>query len=166
MSNCHNCGKSILFGGHKLDGRVYCGAACARTHHLWMAADRVPTHVLQQFIEQWRQGPCPKCKQQNGPIDVHHAHRVHSFVLMTQWHTRQHISCRSCGRKEQLGSTLYSVMLGWWGLPWGLLVTPMQIARNIAGLAAPKKEQASPEFERLVRRQLAERQLQVEQGAP
>lgn len=164
MSNCNNCGKSILFGGRKADGRTYCSANCLRAHPLLMAGDRVPADVLQQVVAQWRQGDCPKCKRKNGPIDVHAEHRVHSFLIMTQWHTRRHVSCRPCGRRAQLTGTLYSVALGWWGLPWGLLVTPMQIVRNIAGMTSGRPDRASPDFERLVRRQLAERQLEIEQG--
>jgi hypothetical protein len=39
--------------------------------------------------------------------------------------------------KSQLGDLAFSALLGWWGFPWGLLVTPVQIARNIAALASP-----------------------------
>lgn len=164
MSVCNNCGKSMLFGGRKIDGVTYCGGPCATSHTTWLAAGRVPADVLQQVVERERLGACPRCKKNNGPIDVHEAHRVHSFLIMTQWHTKAHIACRPCGRKLQAGGLVYSLLLGWWGMPWGLLVTPMQIFRNVGGMVAPTRDKASPAFERLIRRQMAVRQLEIEQA--
>ena len=165
MSECSNCGKFILFGGRTLDGYRYCGAGCAQRHPLLRAAERVPAQVLQQYVEQWRQGACPKCKRSTAPIDVYPHHRVHSFILMTQWSTRRQVCCRRCGRRDQLLSTLYSASLGWWGFPWGLLLTPIQVGRNVAGLLRSTPVRASADFERVVRLQLAQRQLQIEAQA-
>jgi hypothetical protein len=53
-----------------------------------------------------------------------------------------------------------SSVLGWWGFPWGLLVTPVQIARNIVGLfATPDPASPSRALTDLVRRQLAEQMM-------
>lgn len=119
MSVCNNCGKSMLFGGRKIDGVTYCGGPCATSHTTWLAAGRVPADVLQQVVEQQRHSACPRCKKNNGPIDVHEEHRVHSFLIMTQWHTKRHVACRPCGRKAQAGGLVYSLLLGWWGMPLG-----------------------------------------------
>ena len=163
MSACNNCGKSILFGGRKIDRYRYCGTACANRHPLLRAAEQVPAHVVQQYAEQWRAGACPQCKKTAGPIDVYAQHRVHSFVLMTQWSTRRKVSCRRCGRGSQLAGTLYSAALGWWGFPWGLVITPIQIARNIAGICRAHPARPSADFERVVRLQLAQKLRQNEQ---
>ena len=162
MSSCSQCCKSILFGGRKIDSRNYCSATCAQYHPLLQASDRVPEDVLQKHVAQWRKAACPRCKQQDGTLDVYEHHRVHSMILMTQWSTRRSLCCRRCGRREQLLSTLYSATLGWWGFPWGLLVTPVQVTRNIVGLCKRASEQPSPAFERVVRRQIAQRQLELE----
>lgn len=162
MSECNSCGKFILFGGRTMDGYRYCGADCAQSHGLLRAAERVPHHTLQQFVEQWRHGPCPRCKRQTGPVDVHARHHVHSFILMTQWSTRRSVCCRRCGRRDQIMGTLYCATLGWWGFPWGLLVTPVQIARNVAAMCRREPARPTTEFERIVRLQLAERQWQQE----
>ncbi len=162
MSECSNCGKFILFGGRTLDGQRYCGSACAQRHPLLRSAERVPAQVLQQYVEQWRKDACPQCKRKGEPLDVYAHHRVHSFILMTQWSTQRQVSCRRCGRRSQLLSTLYSATLGWWGMPWGLLVTPIQVGRNVVGLFRPTPQRASPAFERLVRLQLAQHQLKLE----
>jgi hypothetical protein len=162
MSSCSQCGKSILFGGRKLDGRRYCSANCAKAHPTLLAADRIPANVLQQHLDHWRNSPCPRCKRQDGPVDVHAHHRVHSMILMTQWHTRRSVCCRRCGRRDQLKGALYSAALGWWGFPWGLFVTPIQIARNITGMCRSDAAQPTPEFERVVRLHIAQRMREHE----
>ncbi|AIF46330.1 hypothetical protein [Dyella japonica] len=162
MSSCQQCGKSILFGGQTLEGRRYCSAACARSHPLHQMADRVPADVLQRHVAEWRASACPKCKRKDGTIDVHEHHRVHSLVLMTQWNTRRSVCCRRCGRRDQLLSTLYCATLGWWGFPWGLLVTPIQIGRNIAGLCRRESGQPTAQFEQIVRRTIAKHYLDAQ----
>lgn len=165
MSACNNCGKFILFGGRTIDGQRYCGPGCANSHALFQAAARIPADVLQQHVEHWRNSACPSCKQQGRPIDVYSGHRVHSFLVMTQWSTKRKVSCRRCGRREQLVSALYSATLGWWGLPWGLLVTPVQIVRNVAAAVKGEPARPSAEFERIVRMQIADRHSQAGQAA-
>jgi hypothetical protein len=165
MSSCDQCGKSILFGGKRLDGHRYCGAACARSHPLHLAAARVPQDILQRHVDAWRQSPCPTCKRQDGPIDLREHHRVHSLLLMTQWSTRRSVCCRRCGRRQQLLSTLYCATLGWWGFPWGLLVTPLQIARNLAALCKREATGPSSGFEQIVRRQIARQYLDAQSAA-
>lgn len=166
MASCNQCGKSILFGGHNLDGRRYCSAACARSHPLHLAAERVPHDILQRHVDAWRRAACPKCKRTDSPIDLREHHRVHSMVLLTQWSTRRSVCCRRCGRREQMLSTLYCATLGWWGFPWGLLVTPIQIGRNVAALCARETERPSAGFEQIVRRQIARQYLNAQEGVP
>jgi hypothetical protein len=35
--------------------------------------------------------------------------------------------------KSQLGGAAVSLIAGWWGFPWGLVMTPVQVVRNIHG---------------------------------
>ena len=46
------------------------------------------------------------------------------------------ISCRRCGLKSQAAGAAFPLVLGWWGFPWGLVVTPVQIGRNIGGMTS------------------------------
>lgn len=166
MGACSQCGKSILFGGRRLDGRRYCSAACARSHPLNLAADQVPLDILQRQVSEWRQSRCPRCKRQDAAIDVYEHHRVHSLLLMTQWSTRRSVCCRRCGRRDQLLSTLYCLGLGWWGFPWGLLMTPVQIVRNILGLCQVEPARPTTAFEHVVRRQIARHYFEAQGALP
>jgi hypothetical protein len=53
---------------------------------------------------------------------------------------------------------LFSAVCGWWGLPWGLILTPIQIGRNVFGLfTKPNPAQPSAQLEALLRNELAEK---------
>jgi hypothetical protein len=92
----------------------------------------------------------------NGPVDVFTSHRVHSMLYVTSWRSLPRISCRGCATKAQLGGLFYSLCLGWWGIPWGFVMTPVQIFRNLNGLRQdPEPTRSAPQFEALVRMRLA-----------
>lgn len=135
MASCDTCGSTILFGG-KSDGTYrFCGASCQQKGRVLVAADQVPEDTLNDHVRAVHQGSCPKCKGP-GPVDVHTAHSVYSLLFMTSWKSSPQISCRSCGVKHQALATLSSAVLGWWGFPWGLIMTPVQLGKNIAGMAS------------------------------
>jgi hypothetical protein len=47
---------------------------------------------------------------------------------------------------------------GWWGFPWGLIMTPVQLGRNLIGaLGGSEAAAPSPELEKMVRTMLAAR---------
>jgi hypothetical protein len=49
-----------------------------------------------------------------------------------------------------------SLLLGWWGFPWGVLVTPLQLGRNVIGFfSVPEPTSPSPALENMLRLQLA-----------
>jgi hypothetical protein len=37
------------------------------------------------------------------------------------------------GRLKGLPYTLLSLVLGWWGIPWGILYTPLVVLTNLSG---------------------------------
>ena len=45
--------------------------------------------------------------------------RITSFIFATHKSPVQKIFCRVCAAKEQLKSTIWTSLLGWWGIPWG-----------------------------------------------
>ncbi len=56
-------------------------------------------------------------------------------MVLTSWSSKPKLSCKSCATKRQLGAMAFSSVAGWWGLPWGLVMTPVQIIRNIVEMA-------------------------------
>ena len=88
-------------------------------------------------------------------------HLGDKYVLLL---SRPLVAGRSCGIKAQLGSALFSLFLGWWGFPWGFVMTPIQIVRNLVGLAkGPDPAQPSEQLHRMVRIQMAGQVLAAQQ---
>jgi hypothetical protein len=85
-------------------------------------------------------------------------HTALSALVVTHWRSTPILCCESCGTKAKLGALISTLLLGWWGFPWGLVFTPVQIVRNLRGLAASINHAGpSPELLQLVRGELADR---------
>lgn len=117
-------------------------------------------------MEEVHRSNCPRCNGP-GPLDVYKAHQVWSALVLTSWSSRPALSCKSCGTKRQIGALLLSGLFGWWGFPWGLVMTPVQIARNIAEMAGgPKAGSPSALLEKFVRLQAGARLAQARTASP
>jgi hypothetical protein len=109
--------------------------------------------MIEDQIDKVRAGPCEECGARAN-IDVHKSYKVYSALVWTSWKTRSHFCCQSCGRRHQGKALVSSALLGWWGVPFGLLITPWQIMRNVLAMTR-KADRASPDLERSVRIDLA-----------
>ena len=159
MKTCYHCGKTILFGGKKAGSSLFCSTTCASNRALIDASRQVPEALLQQKLQSLHQGPCPKCGGP-GPVDVHTSHRVWSALAVTAWGDRPEVSCRPCGNKRRIADTVFSLLLGWWGIPWGLLRTPVQVWKNLSGLRETgDPTRPSKELEKTLRLTLAKESL-------
>ena len=157
MASCDYCKSLILFGGKKKSGRTFCNDNCLQEGRLLLAADRLPQHAVDAAIDELHQGQCPQCNGP-GPVDVHTSHTVWSILVMTTWRSTPHVCCRSCGRQKQLTGLVTSSLFGWWGFPWGVIFTPIQIGKNLSGLfSGPDPEVPSEQLETMARLELAVR---------
>lgn len=154
MGKCAACGSVILFGGVRDGDRVYCNGHCRGRAG---AVVTVPDDVVEEQARKLHQGPCPRCGGP-GPVDVHRAHTVWSAVVLTSWKSQPYVCCTSCGNKARWQALAFSMGLGWWGVPFGLVLTPVQVGRNIAGLVSSHDPlQPSSELLEVVRSILAAR---------
>jgi len=164
MAKCGYCSTTILFGGVKDSSLTYCNQECHQKGQVLVLSRSIPNDAIADQVRQIHRGACPKCSG-SGPVDVHTSYRIYSALLYSSWSSVPNISCRSCGIKSQIGNTLFSAVLGWWGFPWGLIMTPVQIGRNLFGmLKGPDESKPSSELENLVRVSIASQALQ-QQGA-
>jgi hypothetical protein len=165
MKKCDYCGSRIFFGGVTQGPMHFCNKKCHQNGFLLPVANQLPPEMIQQQIELIHGGMCPKCKGR-GPVDVHTSYMIYSAIILTQWSTRPQISCRSCGRKAQFGNLAISLLAGWWGIPWGLIFTPIQVVRNITALCTdPDPARPSAQLDRLVRLGLAQQFLARQKAA-
>ena len=118
--------------------------------------------VVREIAEQIHNGQCAKCNGP-GPVDVCEAHWVYSVVVITSWNTTAELCCRSCGVKKQLGAFAFCFFLGWWGYA-GLIVTPVQLIRNLIAMASgPKADKPSARLIEISRDIAAQHHYQEEE---
>jgi hypothetical protein len=160
MATCSYCGSTILFGGVKKEKYQFCNNSCFEKGKLILIADKVPEDIVKKYVSEVHGSKCPKC-QDIGPVDVHNTYKVTSFLIMTSFSTKPTVSCRSCATKSQIGSAIYTLLFGWWGFPWGILLTPVYIFRNILGIVkGPDPSVPSKKLEHILKLQLAAQLLQ------
>ena len=150
MATCDACGTTILFGGVKSADLRFCNAKCQAKGALLSLARQLPPDLIKQQTSSVYHGSCPKCHGP-GPVDVHTSYLVWSALVVTSWKNTPQVSCKSCGVKSQLGNAAASLLVGWWGFPWGLVMTPVQIVRNVVGaMRHGSADGPSPNLERVV----------------
>ena len=163
MAQCDYCHSMILFGGVIDGGLRFCNQTCHSNGLHLLLVDKLPADVVEHHVNLVHQGNCPKCGGP-GPVDVHTTHTVWSALVLTSWKSTPEVSCQGCGTKSMLLATASSMILGWWGFPWGLIVTPVQVGRNLYGLASsPDPLTPSPQLQKLIKLHLAS---QLASGAP
>lgn len=156
MASCEYCSTTILFGGKRDGEKRFCGSKCQQNALLLARVESLPSALVWQQVSEIHRGNCPRCHGP-GPVDVHVSYRVWSALVLTRWTARPLLACQTCGSRRRLGDLTFSAALGWWGFPWGLLVTPVQIGRNLRGLARRQvMEQPSPALEKMVRLRMAQ----------
>lgn len=156
MGTCAYCGSRIWFGGVRQDYLRFCNQECHRRGTYLRFVDQLPQDFVREHVKAVHGGDCPRCGGA-GPIDVHKYHQVWSAIVLTSWKTQPQICCRKCATGAQAKGIATSLILGWWGFPWGLIITPVQIAKNIGGMMfGPDPAKPTPELEKLIKINLAE----------
>jgi hypothetical protein len=155
MARCDYCGSLILFSGKKDANGRFCNARCQNSGALMAISHQLPDSSVREQLLRWHQGPCPVCKGP-GPVDVYSSYEVWSAVVITRYSTHPILACRRCALKHQAKSMGLCLVAGWWGIPFGLIITPIQVGRNIyAMLRPPDPMKPSEKLEKTVRMTLA-----------
>lgn len=162
MPKCPNCGKHLfLAGAEGPDGAKYCDENCQTKYALQPYVARLSDGDVRREILKIQSQGCPECGEPD-PVEVWNSHSIWSAVLLTRWVNKQHFCCQRCARKHQWTGLLFSAVPGWWGFPWGIIMTPVQIARGVGALSTKIiRGQPSPVLVRRAELQLAAK-LQTE----
>ena len=147
MANCGNCGKHFFISGADgEDGTKFCDERCQMEHQLQPYIDRISVADLDQEVQRLQDSKCPECNGP-GPLEVWHSHSIWSALVLTRWVNQSHFCCKSCARTHQWQGLAISTLLGWWGFPWGVIMTPVQIVRGLNAVFTGFPEgDATPEF--------------------
>jgi hypothetical protein len=144
-----------MFGGVVHEGQKYCNTQCVQYAEFKVVRGEMPDFIVEETAMTVHAGACPVCGNA-GPIDFHASHFVWSAILFTRSSSKSTLSCRGCARKRQALSALGSGLVGWWGIPFGIIMTPVQIVRNIAEMAGgPDSRTPSRKLHEFVRDEMA-----------
>ena len=166
MASCAACGQTIVFGGKTAGERRFCSDKCVAAGSFLSVADALPDSLVAARVWEVHNGRCPTCTGP-GPVDVHRSYRVWSGLIVTSHSMRLNVGCRRCGNRARLKDAGFSLLLGWWGFPWGLIWTPIQVVRNVSALMRSEDATTpSAELTQIVRVQMAVAAAQHQQTAP
>lgn len=155
LKKCYTCGAIILFGGISRDGKRYCGKRCAEEAELDRALEMVPVAVAENEAMRIRNDPCPICGREGRRVDLRGSYRATGFLLHTSVTERRIISCTICGLKANLAAIAHSLLLGWWGFPFGIIAVPIQVMRNLLAMLPRFRRRIPWRFMEAVRMDIA-----------
>jgi hypothetical protein len=167
MSKCATCGKSIIAGGIKDQGFRFCSKPCHQRQAPFLSKiGQVSEDAVDREMTRVRALRCSRCKR-NGEVDMHSSAFVYSMIIMTRFGQNKHLCCKSCALKAQAKDTLSTAALGWWGFPFGLIMTPISLVSNVAQMVATARRKEPSAAMRLYIKQQVARQLVAQaQAAP
>jgi hypothetical protein len=154
-ARCAYCNTRIFFGGKREGSLQFCNDGCRQGGVLLAVSRQVPETIVREQMWAVFKGSCSNCGGP-GPVDVHVSHRVVSAIVVTSWTNQPALTCRRCGVRAKVRDSIVSLAFGWWALPWGIVMTPVQVARNVAGLLrAADESRPSTQLETMVRLRVA-----------
>ncbi len=164
MRRCDACNFWTLFGAIEDGGYRYCCDICVEIGPVFPRSRELGAADVRLKALKIHGGRCPLCEGP-GPVELRASYRIWSVVAFTHFSSRYQISCRRCGLGAQLRGLVHSILLGWWGLPIGVLMTPVQIVRNLVAMVlVPNPQEPSPGLVRQASLQLAQERLAAERA--
>ncbi len=82
-----------------------------------------------------RNHPCPKCNSKTQKINATMVGQVISMLILTNYEKSLKVACSNCLDEMHSKANMKSVLLGWWGFPWG----PIQTIRSFMFNSKMKK---------------------------
>jgi hypothetical protein len=166
-NECDFCGRSARFSRVKDEGQKFCSKTCLLNARLMEASVDIPEQAIAKRAMEIRDGACPSCQRLESHVEVRKSYWVWSALVLTRWGTSAKVCCTRCGIQSNLGSILYCLSLGWWGIPWGIFITPVQIIANVGAMFRRiDPTQPSEELIQATRLQLAEVLLRQQASGP
>lgn len=95
---------------------------------------------LEAYSKLLRELPCPICGNHKEQLNGTVSYTVKSFLFLTRSTAEPTIACGSCLDKKNNDAIQSTALLGWWGIPWGILNTPVYIYKNIQAKKQNKLE--------------------------
>ena len=75
--------------------------------------------------------PCPLCGSKTAKLNGTIMHTAKSFIVFSFFRKEPIIGCPNCLDQKNKEAITSSALLGWWGIPAGILKTPFYIYNNL-----------------------------------
>jgi hypothetical protein len=85
---------------------------------------------VESYSNLLRDLPCPICGNAREKLNGTISFTVKSFLVFTSYSAIPTIACPSCLDNKNSDAIFSTLLFGWWGIPWGILKTPVYIYRN------------------------------------
>ncbi|MBI3713798.1 MAG: hypothetical protein HY253_12680 [Burkholderiales bacterium] len=138
-SECDYCSNSARYKPTFDSGQRFCSKKCLHAARISEAAVDLTKTEIEQMAEKIRSGVCPVCNEISSPVEVRFHHTVTSFIVLTRYTKRSSVCCVNCGRKENWKAFVSTFLLGWWGFPWGVFMTPTYLIANLGEMFEGRK---------------------------
>ncbi len=106
-----------------LDTNIIKGVEAQNTEYNFLDIDR--------YCEIVRDLDCPYCGSSEQRLNGTLTSQVMSFIVFTSYKKELTVACPDCLDKENNKALTVSLVLGWWGIPWGIIRTIGAIRHNI-----------------------------------
>jgi hypothetical protein len=112
---------------------------------------------LSQYVDDIHKQRCSTCGNK-GSVDLYVSHTVTAFLIHFSWSESPNVCCRRCGVRHIVEGIVWTLILGWWQIPFGIVAAPWQIFKGFKRLISlPDLRYPSPEFVKMQRLKLAKR---------
>jgi hypothetical protein len=146
-------------------GQRFCSPGCRESAYLLEVAEDIPAQQIANTTRAMWAGVCPRCRKQRSKVDVRAHYWAWSAIFITRFGHGSQVCCRHCGVKITLRSLATTLLFGWWGVPFGLLLTPQKIFQNLDELFRSDR-QPSAALEKIAKLNLARQQLRASARPP
>jgi predicted nucleic-acid-binding Zn-ribbon protein len=74
---------------------------------------------------------CPSCGNTTERLNATVTGEVMSFIFFTTYNKKVRVGCPHCLDKANNNALTKTALLGWWGIPWGIIKTIQSIVLNL-----------------------------------
>lgn len=138
-TECDYCGNSAKYMPIFDAGQRFCSKKCLHAARVSESAVDLSKVEIEQEASKIRSGACPECNQKKSPVEMRFYHMVISYIVLTRYTRKSRLCCARCGRKRNREAMLATALLGWWGFPWGVFMTPTYLIANLGEMFEKRK---------------------------
>lgn len=120
--SCDYCNSSATYKPVLDSGQRFCSVDCLNNTRLSEISEDIPGREIILHAKELKSSECPKCHIKDNNVEARKYHTIISIVFLSFISDKTHICCISCGRKTNFFAIVYCFFLGWWGIPFGIIV--------------------------------------------